>query len=153
MLVDLGRNDLGRISRYGTVEVSRFMEVERFSHVMHLVSVVRGQLTPGKDAYDALISCFPAGTLSGAPKIRAMEIIKELEPTRRGPYGGAIGYLSFTGSMDSCITIRTLIIREGTAYLQVGAGIVADSDPITEYQETLNKAGALLQALEQGNDG
>ncbi len=147
MLADLGRNDLGRVCEYGSVKVSSLMEVERYSHVMHLVSVVQGRLAAGRDAYDALTSCFPAGTLSGAPKIRAMEIIEELETTRRGPYGGAIGYLSFNGNLDACITIRTIVIKRGAAYVQAGAGIVADSDPLLEYEETLRKAEALLQAL------
>ena len=149
MLVDLGRNDLGRVCEYGSVKVTRLMEIERYSHVMHLVSVVQGGLAAGRDAYDALASCFPAGTLSGAPKIRAMEIIEELEPTRRGPYGGAIGYLSFNGNLDTCITIRTIVIKEGTAYVQAGAGIVADSDPEREYEESLRKAEALLQAISE----
>ena len=147
MLVDLGRNDLGRVCEYGSVKVPRLMEIERYSHVMHLVSVVQGKLNAGRNAYDALASCFPAGTLSGAPKIRAMEIIEELEPVRRGPYGGAIGYLSFNGNLDACITIRTMVIKEGTAYIQAGAGIVADSDPEQEYEESLRKAEALLQAI------
>jgi len=147
MLVDLGRNDLGRVCEYGSVKVPRLMEIERYSHVMHLVSVVQGKLTAGHDAYDALASCFPAGTLSGAPKIRAMEIIEELEPARRGPYGGAIGYLSFNGNLDACITIRTIVIKNGLAYIQAGAGIVADSDPEREYEESWRKAGALLQAI------
>jgi anthranilate synthase component 1 len=149
MLVDLGRNDLGRVCEYGSVKVPRLMEIERYSHVMHLVSVVQGKLTAGCDAYDALASCFPAGTLSGAPKIRAMEIIEELEPARRGPYGGAIGYLSFNGSLDACITIRTIVIKGGLAYIQAGAGIVADSDPEQEYEESWRKAGALLQAISE----
>jgi len=147
MLVDLGRNDLGRVCEFGSVKVTRLMEIERYSHVMHLVSVVQGKLNAGRDAYDALASCFPAGTLSGAPKIRAMEIIEELEPVRRGPYGGAIGYLSFNGNLDACITIRTIVIKGGTAYIQAGAGIVADSDPEQEYEESLRKAEALLQAI------
>jgi anthranilate synthase component 1 len=147
MLVDLGRNDLGRVSRYGSVNVPRLMEIERYSHVMHLVTVVQGKLAEGRDAFDALASCFPAGTLSGAPKIRAMEIIEELEPTRRGPYGGAIGYLSFNGNLDTCITIRTIVIKGGTAYVQAGAGIVADSDPEREYEECMRKAEVLLQAI------
>jgi anthranilate synthase component 1 len=153
MLVDLGRNDLGRVCEYGSVSVPSLMEVECYSHVMHLVSVVQGRLTVGRDAYDALSSCFPAGTLSGAPKVRAMEIIEELETTRRGPYGGAIGYLSFNGNLDACITIRTIVIRGKTAYVQVGAGIVADSDPEHEFMETLGKAGALLQALQLTEKG
>jgi len=147
MLVDLGRNDLGRVCAYGSVKVTRLMEVERYSHVMHLVSVAQGRLAEGRDAYDALVSCFPAGTLSGAPKIRAMEIIESLETTRRGPYGGAIGYLGFNGNLDACITIRTIVIKDGIAYVQAGAGIVADSDPLQEYEETMRKAEALLQAL------
>lgn len=147
MLVDLGRNDLGRVCEYGSVNVTQFMEVERYSHVMHLVSKVQGRIAPAYDAYDALTACFPAGTVSGAPKIRAMEIIEELESTRRGPYAGAIGYLSFNGNLDTCITIRTIVFKDGTAYTQTGAGIVADSDPAGEYDETLNKARALLNAL------
>jgi anthranilate synthase component 1 len=149
MLVDLGRNDVGRVCEYGSVQVTRLMEIERYSHVMHLVSVVQGRLAAGRDAYDALSSCFPAGTLSGAPKIRAMEIIEEMETTRRGPYGGAIGYLGFNGNMDACITIRTIMIRGETAYVQAGAGIVADSDPEFEYEESLQKAEALLQAISE----
>jgi len=147
MLVDLSRNDLGRVCSYGSVKVEQMMEIERFSHVMHIVSRVKGRLKPDLTAFDALKVCFPAGTLSGAPKIRAMEIIEELEPTRRGPYGGAIGYLSFGGDLDSCITIRTIMIKGDTAYIQAGAGIVADSDPEKEYEETLNKARALMTAL------
>ncbi|PKM81785.1 MAG: anthranilate synthase component I [Firmicutes bacterium HGW-Firmicutes-14] len=147
MLVDLGRNDLGKVCDYGTIEVSGFMEVERYSHVMHIVSNVTGELLPGRTVYDALRACFPAGTLSGAPKIRAMEIIEELEPARRGVYGGAIGYFGFTGNMDTCITIRTILVHEGMTYIQAGAGIVADSDPEREYDETINKAGALLETL------
>jgi anthranilate synthase component 1 len=149
MLVDLGRNDLGRVCEYGSVKVTRLMEIERYSHVMHLVSVVQGRLAAGCDTYDALSSCFPAGTLSGAPKIRAMEIIEELEPTRRGPYGGAIGYLSFNGNLDACITIRTIVIKGKIAYVQAGAGIVADSDPELEYEESLHKAEALMQAISE----
>lgn len=147
MLVDLGRNDIGRVSRYGTVHVPQLMEVEKYSHVMHLVSRARGKLDPGKDALAALAACFPAGTVSGAPKVRAMEIIEELEPHRRGPYAGAVGYLGFGGNLDTCITIRTILLRGGRAYIQAGAGIVADSEPEREYQETLNKARALLEAL------
>jgi len=147
MLVDLGRNDIGRVARYGTVQVKEFAKVERYSHVMHLVSEVAGELADGKDALDALEACFPAGTLTGAPKVRAMQIINELEAVRRGPYGGAVGYLDFNGNMDTCITIRTLIIKEGMAYIQTGAGIVADSVPENEYQETRHKARAMLAAL------
>lgn len=147
MLVDLGRNDVGRVSRYGTVRVSRFMELERYSHVMHLVSEVEGELLPGYSSLDALAACFPAGTVSGAPKVRAMEVIEELEPHRRGPYAGAVGYLGFGGNLDTCITIRTILLRQGRALVQAGAGIVADSQPEQEYMETLNKARALLSAL------
>jgi anthranilate synthase component 1 len=148
MLVDLGRNDVGRVAEVGSVEVSEFMVVERYSHVMHLVSNVKGRLGKGKDAFEVLQACFPAGTVSGAPKIRAMEIIDELEPTRRGPYAGAVGYFSFSGNLDTCITIRTILVKDGRAYVQAGAGIVADSVPQTEYQETLSKARALLRAIE-----
>lgn len=153
MLVDLGRNDLGRVCRYGTVEVDELMAVEHYSHVMHMVSNVRGTLRPGLDHFDVLRACFPAGTVSGAPKIRAMEIIDELEPTRRGPYAGAIGYFSFEGNMDTAITIRTIVVKDGIAYVQAGAGIVADSSPESEHQETLNKARALLKALEMAEGG
>ncbi|GAW90994.1 anthranilate synthase component I [Calderihabitans maritimus] len=149
MLVDLGRNDVGRVSRYGTVTVPDFMEVEKYSHVMHLVSTVQGELAEDKTPLDALKACFPAGTVSGAPKVRAMEIIEELEPTRRGPYAGGIGYLGLNGNLDFCITIRTVLLHQGRAYVQAGAGIVADSEPEREYQETLNKARALLAALRQ----
>ncbi|MDE2901640.1 MAG: anthranilate synthase component I [Chloroflexota bacterium] len=148
MLVDLGRNDLGRVSRPGTVNVDDLMIVERFSHVMHIVSDVSGQLDPRYRGVDALRACFPAGTLSGAPKIRAMEIIAELEDLRRGPYGGAVGYISHSGDMDTAITIRTLLAHDGRAHVQAGAGIVADSVPATEYQECINKARAVLQAIE-----
>jgi len=147
MLVDLGRNDLGRVCRPGTVKVPEFMAVERYSHVMHLVSRVTGQLSPGKDAFDLFRAAFPAGTVSGAPKVRAMEIIEELEKTRRGPYAGAVGYFSYSGNMDMAITIRTLVLLGKRAHLQAGAGIVADSDPATEFQETQNKAAAVLAAL------
>jgi anthranilate synthase component 1 len=148
MLVDLGRNDVGRVVRYGTVEISDVMVIERYSHVMHITSNVTGQLRDDCDAFDALAACLPAGTVSGAPKVRAMEIIDEIEPTRRGPYAGAVGYIDFAGNMDTCIALRTVAIHNGIAYLQVGAGIVADSVPETEYQETLNKARGLLKALE-----
>ena len=147
MLVDLGRNDVGRVSKIGSVEVSEFMVVERYSHVMHLVSHVRGRLEEGRDAFHVLEACFPAGTLTGAPKIRAMEIIEELEPTRRGPYGGAVGYISYSGNLDSCITIRTVVCHAGRASIQVGAGIVADSDPKTEWLETCSKARGMILAL------
>jgi anthranilate synthase component 1 len=148
MLVDLGRNDVGRVARYGTVQLGDVMTVERYSHVMHICSNVTGRLQPGKTAFDALRSCLPAGTLSGAPKVRAMEIIDELEPQRRGPYGGAVGYIDFSGNMDTCIALRTLVLKGQTAYLQAGAGIVADSVPALEREETLNKAKGLLRALE-----
>jgi len=148
MLVDLGRNDVGRVARYGTVQLSDVMTVERYSHVMHLCSNVTGRLQPGKSALDALWACLPAGTLSGAPKVRAMEIIDELEPHRRGPYGGAVGYVDFTGNMDTCIALRTMVLKGQTAYVQAGAGIVYDSVPEREYEETMNKAMSLLKALE-----
>jgi anthranilate synthase component 1 len=149
MLVDLGRNDIGRVSKPGTVSVKEFMTIEKYSHVMHLVSRVHGTLRDDMTAYDALRACFPAGTLSGAPKIRAMEIISELEPDRRGPYGGAVGYFDFSGNMDTAITIRTMAIKDGVAYIQAGGGVVYDSVPETEYQESLNKAKATLQAIDQ----
>ncbi len=148
MLVDLGRNDVGRVCQYRTVRVTDVMSVERYSHVMHISSNVEGQLTPGKTAFDALRSCLPAGTVSGAPKVRAMQIIDELEPHRRGPYAGAVGYVDFSGNMDTCIALRTLVVQGSKAYIQAGAGIVADSDPELEYQETLNKARGLLTAIE-----
>ncbi len=147
MLVDLGRNDLGRVCRPGSVKVHGFFRVERYSHVMHLVSTVSGELLPGRNAFDAVTACFPAGTLSGAPKPRAMEIIEELEPTRRGLYGGIVGYLDFAGDADTAIAIRTALIRDGTAYVQAGGGIVADSDPAAEDTECLNKARAVLSAI------
>ena len=149
MLVDLARNDVGRVSRSGTVEVTELMGVERYSRVMHLVSHVSGELRPELDAYDAMRACFPAGTLSGAPKIRAMEIISELEGEKRGTYGGAVGYFSFSGNVDTAITLRTSVIKDGVAYVQAGGGVVADSTPEDEYQETLDKAGALLRAIEK----
>jgi anthranilate synthase component I len=148
MLVDLGRNDLGRVCAYGTVRVPQFMTIERYSHVMHLVSRVVGELDDRADRLDALVSCFPAGTVSGAPKIRAMEIIAELEGVRRGVYAGAVGYLDFAGNLDCCIAIRTVAMRHGVAHVQAGAGIVADSNPSSEYQETRDKAKAVLGALE-----
>jgi anthranilate synthase component I len=153
MLVDLGRNDLGRVCEYGSVKVDRLMFVERFSHVMHLVSSLSGRLRKDVDCFDTLMACFPAGTLSGAPKVRAMEIIDELEPTRRGIYAGAILYLDFSGNVDSCIGLRTLVAKGGRVYIQAGAGIVADSVPEREYEETLNKAQALVQALEIAQSG
>lgn len=149
MLVDLGRNDVGRVARPGTVQVEKLMEIERYSHVMHISSSVTGRLDSGRTSLDALRSCFPAGTLSGAPKIRAMEIIADLEPERRGPYGGALGYLSFGGNLDMCITLRTVVIADGIAYVQSGAGVVADSRPEREFQETLEKAGAMFRAIEE----
>jgi len=149
MLVDLGRNDIGRISEPGTVEVTQLMDIERYSHVMHLVSHVQGKLRAGLSQFDALRSCFPAGTVSGAPKIRAMEIIAELEREKRGPYAGAVGYFDFSGNLDTAITIRTVIIKDNIAYIQAGAGIVADSIPEREYQESLAKAQALLAAIDQ----
>lgn len=148
MLVDLGRNDLGRVSEYGSIKVKDLMYVERYSHVMHLVSALEGTLRKDLDALDAFAACFPAGTLSGAPKVRAMQIIEELEPTRRGIYGGSVLYADFAGNLDSCIGIRTLLMQGKKAYLQAGAGIVADSDPAREFQESLNKAQAVLRAVE-----
>ncbi|MFA4843356.1 MAG: anthranilate synthase component I [Candidatus Margulisiibacteriota bacterium] len=148
MLVDLGRNDLGRVCAYGSVKVTEEMSIEKYSHVMHIVSNVTGQLQPGKDAIDLVRACFPAGTVSGAPKVRAMEIIDELENRRRGLYAGSVGYFSFSGDLDSGIAIRTILIRDGRAFVQAGAGLVADSVPAEEYQETLNKARALLAAVE-----
>src|SRR5437867_490173 len=153
MLVDLGRNDVGRVARPGTVRIKDFMAVEQYSHVMHLVSQVEGRLAPGRDAYDVLRACFPAGTVSGAPKIRAMEIIEELEPSRRGPYAGAVGYFGFSGNMDTCINIRTVVIKGRQAFIQAGAGIVADSDPEAEYVETCNKAKAMMRAVEMAERG
>jgi anthranilate synthase component 1 len=148
MLVDLGRNDVGRVAKYGSVELSDVMVIERYSHVMHITSNVAGTLEEGKDAFDALKACLPAGTVSGAPKVRAMEIIDELEPHRRGPYAGAVGHLDYHGNMDTCIALRTIVVQGNKAYVQAGAGIVADSKPDFEYQETLNKARGLLKAVE-----
>jgi anthranilate synthase component 1 len=153
MLVDLGRNDLGRVCRTGSVRVSELMVVERYSHVMHIVSNVCGELNDGMDAFDLVKATFPAGTLSGAPKVRAMEIIDELEPVRREIYGGAVGYVSFSGNMDLAIAIRTLVVKDGKFHLQAGAGIVADSDPSAEYQETVNKAMAVVKAIEIAEKG
>jgi anthranilate synthase component 1 len=153
MLVDLGRNDVGRVAAIGSVEVTELMGVERYSHVMHIVSNIRGLLAPGKNSFDVFRAAFPAGTVSGSPKIRAMEIIEELEPVRRGPYAGAVGYFSFSGNMDTCITIRSIFIKDGKAYIQVGAGIVADSEAEKEYEETLNKAQAIFRAIEQAEEG
>ncbi|MFE1576180.1 anthranilate synthase component I [Streptomyces fradiae] len=151
MLVDLGRNDLGRVCEPGSVEVVDFMSIERYSHVMHIVSTVTGRVAAGRTAFDVLTACFPAGTLSGAPKPRAMQIIEELEPSRRGLYGGAVGYLDFAGGSDTAIAIRTALLRDGTAYVQAGAGVVADSDPVAEDTECRNKAAAVLRAVHTAN--
>ena len=153
MLVDLTRNDVGRVARYGTVRVPELMTVERYSHVMHIVSLVEGRLRPGLDAFDVLRAVFPHGTVSGAPKVRAMEILDELEPTTRGPYAGAVGYAGFGGALDTCIAIRTLALRGGAAYVQAGGGIVADSEPAAEYDETVNKAKVLIRAIEMARRG
>jgi anthranilate synthase component 1 len=153
MLVDLGRNDVGRVAEYGSVRVPTYMALERYSHVMHLVSIVEGRLREEYDRLDALVACFPAGTVSGAPKVRAMEIISELENRRRGVYAGAVGYLDFAGNLDFCITIRTVVIEKGRAFVQAGAGIVADSNPAAEYEETRDKARAVLRALELAEAG
>ncbi|HBU38752.1 MAG TPA: anthranilate synthase component I, partial [Planctomycetaceae bacterium] len=148
MLIDLGRNDIGRVSELGSVELSDIMTIERYSHVMHITSNVNGKLRPEATAFDALRACLPAGTVSGAPKIRAMEIIDELEPNKRGPYAGAVGYIDFCGSMDTCIALRTIVVTQGNAHVQSGAGIVADSQPEKEFEETLNKAKGLIVAIE-----
>ena len=153
MLVDLGRNDVGRVSEIGSVKVTELMTVERYSHVMHIVSNVQGMLAPGKNAFDVFRAAFPAGTVSGAPKIRAMEIIEELEPFRRGFYAGAVGYFSFLGNMDTCITIRSILIKDGKAYVQAGGGVVADSVPEKEFEETLHKAQAIFKAIELAEEG
>jgi len=152
MLVDLGRNDVGRVSEFGSVKVDRLMFVERYSHVMHIVSSIEGRLKPKLTAVDALRACFPAGTLSGAPKVRAMEIIEELEPARRGTYGGAVLYADFSGNLDSCIAIRSMLAINGKGYVQAGAGIVADSIPESEHQESINKAQAVIRAIERARD-
>ena len=152
MLLDLGRNDIGRVSKPGTVRVTQLMDVERYSHVMHLVSHVKGELRPDITPYDALWACFPAGTVSGAPKLRAMEIIAELEPDKRGPYAGAVGYFSFSGNMDTCITIRTIVFTKGVAHIQAGGGIVADSVQESEYMETVHKAEALMRAIDEAEN-
>lgn len=152
MLVDLGRNDVGRVAETGSVKVTELMEVERYSHVMHMVSNVEGDLRDGLDSFDVLRACFPAGTVTGAPKIRAMEIIEELEPVKRGPYAGAVGYFSYSGNMDTCITIRTLIIKDGKIYVQAGAGIVADSEPEKEYAETVSKAMGMMKAVDMAGE-
>jgi anthranilate synthase component 1 len=148
MLVDLGRNDLGRVAQIGSVGLESFMKVERYSHVMHIVSTVEGDLREDLTALDALAAAFPAGTVSGAPKVRAMEIIDELEPARRGPYAGATGYYGIDGRLDTCITLRTALLKDNRAYFQAGGGVVADSVPSLEYEETRNKAGAIVRALE-----
>lgn len=147
MLVDLGRNDVGRVAKYGSIELSSVMTIERYSHVMHISSNVQGELRDDLTAMDALKACLPAGTVSGAPKVRAMEIIDEVEPHRRGPYAGAVGYIDYSGNMDTCIALRTIVFSNGKIYVQAGAGIVADSVPASEYQETLNKSGAMLKAI------
>jgi len=153
MLVDLGRNDVGRVAEIGSVKVTELMGIERYSHVMHIVSNIRGSLAPGKNAFDVFRAAFPAGTVSGAPKIRAMEIIEELEPIQRGTYAGSVGYFGFSGNMDTCITIRSILIKDGRAYVQSGAGIVADSVPEKEYEETLNKAQAIFKAIQKAEEG
>ena len=152
MLVDLGRNDVGRVAKYGSVQVSDVMVIERYSHVMHITSNVTGELADGKDAFDALKASLPAGTVSGAPKVRAMQIIDELEPHRRGPYAGAVGYFDYGGNMDTCIALRTIVVKDGRAHVQSGAGIVADSVPELEFEETLNKARGLLLSIEMTAD-
>jgi anthranilate synthase component 1 len=148
MLVDLGRNDLGRVADYGTVSASDVMSVEKYSHVQHLVTRLTANRSKGRDRFDALAACFPAGTVSGAPKVNAIKVISRLEPTARGLYSGAVGYFDYAGNMDTCIAIRTLVLKDGIAHIQAGAGIVADSDPEAEYQETINKASALIRAIE-----
>ena len=153
MLIDLGRNDVGRVSQIGSVSLTDKMVIERYSHVMHIVSNVTGQILPDLDALDVLAATFPAGTLSGAPKVRAMEIIEELEPDKRGIYSGAIGYIGWNGNMDTAIAIRTALIKDGEVHIQAGAGIVADSDPESEWQETQNKARAVFKAVEMVNHG
>ena len=148
MLVDLGRNDVGRVAQFGTVDLTEVMVVERYSHVMHISSEVQGRLRDGLDAFDALKACLPAGTVSGAPKVRAMEVIDSIEPHRRGPYAGAVGYIDYRGNMDTCIALRTMVVKDGKVHVQAGCGVVADSDPTAEYEETLNKARALISAIE-----
>ena len=152
MLLDLGRNDLGRVCKPGTVSVKQIMEIERYSHVMHLVSHVEGELDEGRTNYDAFRACFPAGTVSGAPKIRAMELIADLEVDKRGPYAGAVGYFDFAGNMDTAIAIRTLVIKDGIAYAQAGGGIVYDSKPEVDYDETVHMSGALMRAIDKAAD-
>lgn len=147
MLVDLGRNDVGKVCEPGSIKLTDVMQVERYSHVMHICSNVHGQLAEGRTAFDALRATLPVGTVSGAPKVRAMQIIDEMEPTRRGPYAGAVGYVDFGGNMDTCIALRTMVIADGTVYIQAGGGIVADSVPSLEYEETMNKAKAMLRGI------
>jgi anthranilate synthase component 1 len=147
MLVDLARNDIGRVCRYGSIQVPEYMIVERYSHVMHIVSQVEGRIAPDKTAFDLMRATFPAGTVSGATKIRAMQIIAEQEPVQRGFYAGALGYFGYDGNMDTCITLRTALIKDGKIHIQAGGGVVADSDPVAEYQETINKASALFKAV------
>ena len=153
MLVDLGRNDLGRVAEYGSVKVESLMQVEKYSHVQHLVSSLSATLRDGMDRFDALAACFPAGTVSGAPKVSAIKIIRELEPTPRGVYAGAVGYFDYVGNMDTCIAIRTLVLENGVATIQAGAGIVADSVPAREFDETVNKAKGLLMAIDIAEGG
>jgi anthranilate synthase component 1 len=153
MLVDLGRNDLGRVCNFGTVRVTDLMRIEKYSHVMHLVSSIEGELRSDLDCFHALEACLPAGTVSGAPKVRAMEIIEALEPRRRGVYGGAVGYVDFSGNLDTCIALRTVVIKDGIAYIQAGGGIVADSRPDREREESINKASALIRAVKFAHEG
>jgi len=153
MLVDLGRNDVGRVSKFGTVKVTDLMRVEKYSHVMHIVSSVEGELLTGLDCFHALEACLPAGTVSGAPKVRAMEIIEDLEPCRRGVYAGAVGYVDFSGNLDTCIALRTLVLKDGVAFIQAGGGVVADSDPERERMESINKATALMRAVTFAHKG
>ncbi|HEY1066017.1 MAG TPA: anthranilate synthase component I family protein, partial [Pirellulales bacterium] len=152
MLVDLGRNDVGRVAQFGTVELTDVMTIERYSHVMHISSNVTGLLAPGRTCFDALRACLPVGTVSGAPKVRAMQIIDELEPNRRGPYAGAVGYIDFAGNMDTCIALRTIVVQGERAFVQAGAGVVADSVPSSEYQETVNKSRAMMKAIQLAED-
>ncbi|MFZ4767384.1 MAG: anthranilate synthase component I family protein, partial [Roseimicrobium sp.] len=152
MLVDLARNDVGRVSTHGSVRVNELMIVERYSHVMHIVSNVEGKLAPGSNAYDVMRATFPAGTVSGSPKVRAMEIINELEKSKRCAYAGAVGYFGFDGALDSCIALRTCVLKDGKAFVQAGAGVVADSDPAYEYAETVNKARGMMRALQRAKD-
>ena len=152
MLIDLGRNDVGRVAKFGSVELSEIMHIERYSHVMHISSNVTGELAEGMNAFDALRSGLPAGTVSGAPKIRAMEVIDEMEPQKRGPYAGAVGYIDFSGNMDMCIALRTLVLQSGKAYIQAGCGVVYDSVPSAEYEETVNKARGMIKALQMAEE-